>query len=61
MTSFSVEVLPQVRFDVLRLAVAAYLARYKGQSRTHTESDLRWVCGAGGTRTHDPGIMSPLL
>jgi site-specific recombinase XerD len=41
MTSFSVEVLPQVRFDVLRLAVAAYLARYKGQSRTHTESDLR--------------------
>lgn len=23
------------------LAVAAYLARYKGQSRTHTESDLR--------------------
>lgn len=25
----------------LRLAVAAYLARYKGQSRLHTESDLR--------------------
>jgi integrase/recombinase XerD len=25
----------------LRLAVAAYLARYKGQSRIHTESDLR--------------------
>jgi hypothetical protein len=24
-----------------RLAVAAYLARYKGQSRLHTESDLR--------------------
>jgi integrase/recombinase XerD len=25
----------------LRMAVAAYLARYKGQSRLHTESDLR--------------------
>jgi integrase/recombinase XerD len=31
---------------VLRLAVAAHLARYKGQSRAHTVSDLnlylRW-------------------
>jgi len=27
--------------DLLRLAVAAYLARYKGMSRAHTESDLR--------------------
>jgi hypothetical protein len=26
--------------DQLRLAVAAYLARFKGSSRTHTESDL---------------------
>ena len=26
---------------VLRLAVAAYLARFKGQSRINTESDLR--------------------
>ena len=26
---------------VLRIAVAAYLARFKGQSRIHTESDLR--------------------
>jgi integrase/recombinase XerD len=25
----------------LRIAIAAYLARFKGQSRTHTESDLR--------------------
>ena len=24
----------------LRIAVAAYLARFKGQSRVHTESDL---------------------
>jgi hypothetical protein len=27
--------------DQLRLAVAAYLARFKGSSRVHTESDLR--------------------
>ena len=27
--------------DQLRLAVAAYLARFKGSSRYHTESDLR--------------------
>jgi integrase/recombinase XerD len=26
---------------VLRLVVAAYLARFKGESRIHTESDLR--------------------
>jgi site-specific recombinase XerD len=41
MTFFSTEVLPPVRFEGLRLAVAAYLARFKGQSRMHTESDLR--------------------
>ena len=27
--------------DQLRLAVAAYLARFTGSSRQHTESDLR--------------------
>ena len=27
--------------DQLRLAVAAYLARFNGSSRDHTESDLR--------------------
>jgi integrase/recombinase XerD len=27
--------------DSLRLAVAAYLARFRGSSREHTESDLR--------------------
>jgi site-specific recombinase XerD len=33
---------PLVPFtDQLRLAVAAYLARFKGASRYHTESDLR--------------------
>ena len=35
--------------DQLRLAVAAYLARFKGSSREHTESDLRcylaWCAG----------------
>ena len=37
--------------DRLRLAVAAYLARFKGASRYHTESDLRcyltWCTGHG--------------
>ena len=33
--------LPQPFTDRLRLAVAAYLARFKGSSRAHTESDLR--------------------
>ena len=27
--------------DALRMAIAAHLARFKGQSRIHTESDLR--------------------
>ena len=33
--------LPVQFTDRLRLAVAAYLARFKGSSREHTESDLR--------------------
>jgi len=32
---------PAMFTDQLRLAVAAYLARFKGSSREHTESDLR--------------------
>ena len=32
--------LPEPFTDRLRLAVAAYLARFKGSSRAHTESDL---------------------
>jgi hypothetical protein len=32
---------PELFTDRLRLAVAAYLARFKGSSREHTESDLR--------------------
>ena len=36
--------------DTLERAVAAYLARYKGQSRVHTESDLRaYLPGAATT------------
>ena len=45
-TASSVVVSPA---DPLRLAVAAYLARFKGSSRDHTESDLRcylsWCTG----------------
>ena len=33
--------------DPLRLAVAAYLARFNGQSRIHAESDLRAFVGSG--------------
>ena len=40
---------PEPFTDQLRLAVAAYLARFKGTSREHTESDLRcylaWCAG----------------
>jgi integrase/recombinase XerD len=32
---------PAVVTDQLRLTVAAYLARFKGSSREHTDSDLR--------------------
>src|SRR5690348_15729268 len=42
---------PEPFTDQLRLAVAAYLARFKGSSREHTESDLRcylsWCTGQG--------------
>jgi site-specific recombinase XerD len=37
--------------DQLRLAVAAYLARFKGSSREHTESDLR--CYLAWCREHE--------
>jgi integrase/recombinase XerD len=39
--SVTSEVLPHTEFDRIRMAAAAYLARYKGQSRKHNESDLR--------------------
>jgi integrase/recombinase XerD len=40
--------------DQLRLAVAAYLARFKGSSRYHTESDLRCYLGWCAERGLDP-------
>src|SRR4051794_32878896 len=39
---------------VLRLAVAAYLARFKGQSRVHTDSDLRGFLTWCAHRDLDP-------
>jgi integrase/recombinase XerD len=40
--------------DRLRLAVAAYLARFKGSSREHTESDLRCYLAWCAERGRDP-------
>jgi site-specific recombinase XerD len=40
--------------DRLRLAVAAYLARFKGSSREHTESDLRCYLAWCAERGMDP-------
>lgn len=48
------EVLPAARLDPLRLAAAAYLARYKGQSRIHTECDLRAYLRWCAERRVDP-------
>ena len=46
MTTSHTSTEPATYFDpTLRRAVAAYLARFKGQSRTHTESDLRAYLG----------------
>ena len=40
--------------DQLRLAVAAYLARFKGSSREHTQSDLRCYVSWCAERGLDP-------
>jgi hypothetical protein len=40
--------------DQLQLAVAAYLARFKGSSRDHTESDLRCFLAWCAERSLDP-------
>src|ERR1700733_15926785 len=40
--------------DQLRLAVAAYLARFQGSSRYHTQSDLRWYVAWGAEHGLDP-------
>jgi hypothetical protein len=42
----------------LQLAVAGYLARFKGISRTHTESDLRAYLGWCADRQLDPPAAS---
>jgi integrase/recombinase XerD len=46
--------LPAPFIDRLRLAVAAYLARFKGSSREHTESDLRCYLAWCAERGLDP-------
>jgi integrase/recombinase XerD len=40
--------------DRLRLAIAAYLARYKGATRDHTQSDLRAFLAWSAQRNLDP-------
>jgi hypothetical protein len=45
--------------DQLRLAVAAYLARFKGPSRYHTESDLRCYLAWCAERGLDPAGRAP--
>ncbi len=44
--------------NVLRLAVAAYLARFKGQSRIHTDSDLRGYLNWCESRGLDPLVAT---
>jgi integrase/recombinase XerD len=46
--------LPEPFTDRLRLAVGAYLARFKGSSRAHTESDLRCYLAWCAERGLDP-------
>jgi integrase/recombinase XerD len=46
--------LPEPFTDRLRLAVAAYLARFNGSSRAHTESDLRCYLTWCAERGLDP-------
>jgi len=50
----SVSDLPAPRGDPLRLAIAAYLARFKGASREHTESDLRCLLSRCAEHDLDP-------
>jgi hypothetical protein len=45
---------PALPVDQLRLAVAAYLARFKGCSREHTDSDLRCYLSWCAERGLDP-------
>jgi hypothetical protein len=45
---------PALFTDQLRLAVAAYLARFTGSSREHTKSDLRCYLSWCAERSLDP-------
>jgi integrase/recombinase XerD len=45
---------PEPHADQLRLAVAAYLSRFKGSSRDHTDSDLRCYLAWCAERGLDP-------
>ncbi|HET9971293.1 MAG TPA: hypothetical protein VFQ68_23860 [Streptosporangiaceae bacterium] len=59
MTTFTQLILPssdppEPFTDRLRLAVAAYLARFKGSSREHTESDLRCYLAWCAEQSLDP-------
>jgi hypothetical protein len=46
--------------DRLRLAVAAYLTRFKGSSRQHTESDLRCYLAWCAEHALDPLAARPV-
>ena len=52
---------PEPFTDRLRLAVAAYLACFKGSSREHTESDLRCYLAWCAERGLDPAAQRPHL
>ena len=53
---------PAPSTDQLRLAVAAYLARFQGPSRYHTESDLRCYLAWCAERGLDPlAVQRPHL
>ena len=49
MTTTTLPVLTNHDDPMLRLAVAAHLARYKGETRIHTASDLNSYCSAASS------------
>jgi len=53
-TFYPAQTLPPAHFDPLHMAAAAYLARFKGQTRVHTESDLRAYMYWCADRALDP-------
>jgi hypothetical protein len=50
---------PATFTDQLRLAVAAYLVRFTGSSREHTESDLGCAAAGGAQRTEPQHTVAP--